>query len=414
MKFELNYEVDLSQPVLTQALKQPLFYSDSAAHELIITLKDGAFPSGVSGYVYFVHMNTSTTERQVLDFNEGNYVCSVEFPAVVYNTLGPISIVVQLVDGEEKTTILALAGEVRPSKSDTVVDCSGIVLPDVDDLIAQIDQIQQEIGSSQDFITNAANSVRYNETQSLTASQKLIARGNIDASSFSQDSCEWLYTNIFGNNDNWTAKYSGTTLITKSGRLFTMTGTGTNNSTYYAIGLTGTSHTPTSQPGSGGQAALLTRLKNNYSHDINNDFVPIPGIFRRILGLDSTGNAKSIVELKTYITLTKWPTTAANRSCTFYVLFRRMNANTGEYDYSDTWYNSGSPIANIAYITLNNPYIWCNYLCRTKNLDNWETLGEKYEEYDEMAIYWYYRSNSLAGTMLVEPFVYWGLKESVE
>lgn len=116
MKFELNYVVDLADPVTIHPLNQLLFYANSAAHELTVRLRYGLFPVGATGKAYFTHINSNITIEKPLTFNEELNSCSVVFPDEVYETMGPVSITVQITEGTEKTTILVLDGEVRPSK----------------------------------------------------------------------------------------------------------------------------------------------------------------------------------------------------------------------------------------------------------------------------------------------------------
>lgn len=365
MKFELNYEVDLSQPVLTQALKQPLFYSDSAAHELTITLKNGMFPEDASGYAYFIHMNTSVTERQALDFGEDGNVCSVEFPTIVYNTLGPISIVVQLVDGEEKTTILALAGEVRPSKSDTVVDCSGIVLPDIDDILDRLEQAEQDVAD-------------------ITATVRTGVRQD--------DSADFLYKSFFGDDSDFSITQNQNAKITKTGRLFTYTKYGTGGSTYYWVNLTGTTHR--SFVGNDTQA-----LPNIKSHD--SDFIDIPGFVRNTMSYSSSGIHK-IFAIENYIKISATSTSTGGNVIALRVIFRKYNEETGEYTYSSIY--APGTLIDYSYITgYGNTRIATVTIALSSDYNDAYAGRLGFVAYDQFAMYLQRRSQSLAGSVIIKP-----------
>lgn len=365
MKFELNYEVDLSKPVLTRALNQPLFYSDSTAHELRITLKDDAFPEEASGYAYFVHLNNNVTERQELEFSEDRSVCYVTLPAIVYNTLGPISIVVQITEAGEKTTILALAAEVKPAKSGTVIDCSGIVLPDIDDILDRLEQAEQDVAD-------------------ITATVRTNVRQD--------NSADFLYKAFFGDDSDFSLTQYRHATVSKEGRLFTYTNQGTTGSTYYWVNLTGAAH----RSFSGNENNALANIKQNDS-----DFINIPGFVRELLAYSSESSRRSFV-IKMCMLLTNLTTSSNNNYVAIRSVFRKYNEETEDYTYS-TIYTPG--------VLIDRNYIddYGKIRFTTCPIAFSQAFNDQYGgrtsfgKYDQFAMYLQRRSQALAGEVILEP-----------
>lgn len=365
MKFELNYEVDLSKPVLTKALNQPLFYSDSTAHELRISLKDDTFPEEASGYAYFVHLNNNVTERQELQFSEDRSVCYVTLPAIVYNTLGPISIVVQITEAGEKTTILALAAEVKPAKSGTVIDCSGVVLPDIDDILDRLEQAEQGIA---DITATVRTSVRQD------------------------NSADFLYKAFFGDDSDFSLTQYGNAEVSKEGRLFTYTGTGTSGSTYLWANLTGTTH----RSFNGNVTSALSNIKQ---HD--SDFIDIPGFVREILAYSSEYDHKFLA-IKWHVLLTRLTTSSSNNIVVIRVVFRKYNEETENYTYS-TIYTPATLIDRNYIDSYGLTRFGLTPVVFSQEFNDQYGGRTSFGEYDQFAMYLQRRSQAIAGEVILEP-----------
>lgn len=365
MKFELNYEVDLSKPVLTKALNQPLFYSDSTAHELRITLKDDTFPEEASGYAYFVHLNNNVTERQELQFSEDRSVCYVTLPAIVYNTLGPISIVVQITEAGEKTTILALAAEVKPAKSGTVIDCSGVVLPDIDDILDRLEQAEQGVA---DITATVRTSVR------------------------KDDSADFLYKAFFGDDSDFNVTQLSNAKITKNGRLFTFTRQGTSGSTYCWVNLTGATH----RAFTGNDTNALTNIKRNDS-----DFIDIPGFVRELMAYSSE-NARKFLAIKWYVLLTHQTTSSSNNVIAIRTVFRKYNEETEDYTYSSIY--TPTTLIDWSYINVYGATRFgLSPVLFSQEFNDTYADRTSFGEYDQFAMYLQRRSQAIAGEVILEP-----------
>jgi hypothetical protein len=164
---------ELTEPVKVHYLKGNVFSQDSEGNLIgVEVFKNGAAAS-LSGSVngYCVLADGSTVP--VSGSRVGNKV-SVTLLQACYAVPGPISIVVKLTDGNTITTLGCVVGTVYLSKTDNMVTPSQTVITDWSQQIAEV--LQQCIDAT-------VGTVKYTENQSLTDTQKAVARFNIDAAS---------------------------------------------------------------------------------------------------------------------------------------------------------------------------------------------------------------------------------------
>jgi hypothetical protein len=164
---------ELTEPVKVHYLKGNVFSQDSAGNLIGVEVFKNGAPASLSGSVngYCVLADGSTVP--VSGARVGNKV-SVTLLQACYAIPGPISIVVKLTDGNTITTLGCIVGTVYLSKTDNMVAPSQTVITDWSQQIAEV--LQQCIDAT-------VGTVKYSENQSLTDTQKAVARFNIDAAS---------------------------------------------------------------------------------------------------------------------------------------------------------------------------------------------------------------------------------------
>lgn len=114
MVIDLNYRVDISNGVLSQHAKQPMYYDDQYAHSINVSVfngRNGIDLTGMSCVGYVTSERTGTTVGPITGSVSGN-TCSVVLPHEAYVTSGAVKIEVKLIEGESVTTILSLIGHV--------------------------------------------------------------------------------------------------------------------------------------------------------------------------------------------------------------------------------------------------------------------------------------------------------------
>jgi len=197
MYFETWITTDQRKLPETIALHGNVFTQDNMANLIGVVLKnDGAnvdIDGSVVGYAIRADKNTVIINGE----KEGNRAWVI-LPEAAYAYPGPLSVVIRVVNGEDKTVIGACSGYVTRSISGSPVD-PGHVIPDITELLAMIEECEEAAGNANTAAalanqaaaaaTEAAESaeqaatgaVKYSEAQTLTAAQQAQARANIGA-----------------------------------------------------------------------------------------------------------------------------------------------------------------------------------------------------------------------------------------
>ena len=165
IKMPLEYRVDVRAPLTIQPLVTLLMEGDAQANELRVSLFDGETPLDLSGLsVGGSFTRADGAEVPITGSVEGNVVKAV-LDEYCYAVPGPFGLYVQLLDslGDVKRTVLLTAGYVHERGHGPVID-TGIALPSLDDILAQLETMKN--------VTNAANQA---------ASGANAAAGNADA-----------------------------------------------------------------------------------------------------------------------------------------------------------------------------------------------------------------------------------------
>lgn len=170
------YKIDISQPLYPTPIQQMLICQDKNANRLTFELYDGDNPYSPGGSCagYAVRSDGQTVP---MTGTVSANVLSIVLPEEAYAIEGPLNIVVKSVAGNARTSVFFGMGTVLIGQTGTIVN-PGDVIPDITELMAAIDQMEQATAAAE---AAATKSVRYDTAQSLTDAQKTQARINIGA-----------------------------------------------------------------------------------------------------------------------------------------------------------------------------------------------------------------------------------------
>ena len=200
-----------------------------------------------------------------------------------------------------------------------------------------------------------------------------------------------LYKQIFGDDSDWevsTTVSSATVKAAKVGQTITFTKTGTNGTTWNWVNLTGTTH----RMFTGG---LDTATSNIKSSSGDGDFINVNPFFATVT--NSTARDMAI-NINWYFNATALSSNSSNNTIGFYVIGRSYNSGTSEYDYS-----SMTAIGSKAFGSTAGDVHLTTVLASTKGTLQQYAINDILSTYDQIAIYVYRKSQTLAGELLIEP-----------
>ena len=151
--FEYWRDVDLQKPMTRVELEDTLFYGDRLANVIgARVFRNGAAVMDLGGAVHGYVMLSDGRTIAVTGTVSGN-AASVTLTEECYSVTGPAAIVLQHVSGNTKTTLLAVRVRVANSRTDVIIN-GGSVVPDLDDLLARITQMDTATAAAQEVVTN--------------------------------------------------------------------------------------------------------------------------------------------------------------------------------------------------------------------------------------------------------------------
>ena len=159
---------DLKEPVRMTYPKGNFFGGDNLGNLVGVHVYSNGSPSNLSGSIIGYCSLSNGTSVPVNGSISGNDAYII-VPSAAYDVPGVIVIIIKLVSGTTITTLAAICTTVI-GVGDVVVDPSASVIAE---WTASIDAA---------ISTVEGNSVRYDTSQSLTSSQKALARSNIGVS----------------------------------------------------------------------------------------------------------------------------------------------------------------------------------------------------------------------------------------
>lgn len=140
--FQKNFIQDLKSPVNVRHCGGIMFTGDALADTITVTLYNGEQPAALTGTVVCKVIRSDGATVAFNGERTGNVV-SATLNASCFAVAGPISVILQVVDGDTKMSVLKAVYTVDAGTTETIVD-PGEIIPDVTNLI---EQIQAAVGS---------------------------------------------------------------------------------------------------------------------------------------------------------------------------------------------------------------------------------------------------------------------------
>jgi len=174
----INKTAFLDAPITVDSLHGMTFTNESGAHQFVISAMQGGNPLALTGSVSarFMRANNTTilltgsvtNGKAVITLHQDCYNVPGRFQLAIFNTVSGTT-----------TCIYAAIGTVQRTVAGDLID-SGEAVPDISELLAQIDACEQATAAANAAATKA---VRYDSAQTLTYAQKVQARANVDGAS---------------------------------------------------------------------------------------------------------------------------------------------------------------------------------------------------------------------------------------
>ena len=137
--FKKTFVQDLTQNLKTHHCEAIVFSADNDSNVINVALYDAAEPATVTGsvVVYAIRADSNTvTFTGTLTDN----VASATLPQACFAAPGPLAVMLQIVNGDVKTTVLKAVFTVEASTTGALID-PGSVVPDISDLLAMLDDM---------------------------------------------------------------------------------------------------------------------------------------------------------------------------------------------------------------------------------------------------------------------------------
>ena len=150
--------VDINQALRCENLGT-FFKHDSLAHTFLISVVSNGQPVNLTGYSAVAYFNRPTADTVPVVGSVTGNVVSVTLAEACYVYEGHFNLVIRLTDGgDSKIAIYWADGNVRIDSNDATVDPGGVV-PDLTELLAKIDQMEQATASAREATSDAENAL---------------------------------------------------------------------------------------------------------------------------------------------------------------------------------------------------------------------------------------------------------------
>ena len=170
MRFETWYKTDFQRTPQVQAIVGNTFTQDNLGNLMGAVVTDGGEPvvltGSATGYVIRPDGNTVVITGTV----DGNRAYII-LPEAAYAVPGMITVTLRLVDGSAKTVLAAWAVNVQRSASGDIID-PGHVVPSLDELLAQIDDMEQGTAAANQAASAANTAAANADAKATLADQK--------------------------------------------------------------------------------------------------------------------------------------------------------------------------------------------------------------------------------------------------
>lgn len=143
---ELNFETDLREALAKRQLQTPLIQADNEAHKVRVAVKDGGADADLTGCScigYFLRADGETVaiSGSGLAGVDGSSAWVV-LPVSCYAVPGRGGLIIRLIKGDVRSTVLTMECSVYQSTTGQIID-PGHVVPDLDELLAQIERMEE-------------------------------------------------------------------------------------------------------------------------------------------------------------------------------------------------------------------------------------------------------------------------------
>ena len=135
--FEQWFDQDLNAPIITRYCESLTFSADNLSNTIGVKVYQDTQPVTVTGSVACTVIRQDGGTVTISGTSSGNAV-SATLTGACFAVPGPIAIMLQIVDGTTKVTVLRLICTAVLSATDQAID-PGTIIPSVTDLIAEID-----------------------------------------------------------------------------------------------------------------------------------------------------------------------------------------------------------------------------------------------------------------------------------
>lgn len=136
MLYETWFKTDLNTLPQIQAVRGAMFSQDNMANRVGTAVTQGGMDAELSGTVFGYVLRPDGNTVAVAGMHNGNRAW-IDLPESAYAIPGQIQIIVQLANGQAKTTLCACTAYVQRSSTDTYID-PGQLLPGIPDLLTQL------------------------------------------------------------------------------------------------------------------------------------------------------------------------------------------------------------------------------------------------------------------------------------
>ena len=178
--FEKWFQQDLNDDVVVRHCESCVFTEDNLSNIIGVTLTKGGVPASVSGTV---QCNVIRGDSATITFTgtlSGNQV-SATLPQAAFVYTGFISVILKIISGTTKTTVLKAIFTVERTTTDTIVDPSHVI-PSIAELLAKIEEMEQGTTAA-NTAASAANTAAGKANTAATNADNKASAANTAASS---------------------------------------------------------------------------------------------------------------------------------------------------------------------------------------------------------------------------------------
>ena len=163
--FVHTFEVDWTKPQTSKRLPEQLLTLDNGANRILCHVKSGGEDADLTGYTCLGYVQRNDGNTVTITGTVDGSDAYIDLPEAAYDYPGQIIVVVRVVNGNERTSLLHAVGIVSPSATGSAID-PGSVVPDLTTLLDKITEMEAA--------TVNANAAAVNATESAEAYNAII------------------------------------------------------------------------------------------------------------------------------------------------------------------------------------------------------------------------------------------------